>query len=298
MPAGGARPLSETNCFRTTSLDNCKLDAVENDIPALKASQGRKTVGKTGDKAMTHYTRAARQWKWKIYHNSLGELINLKFPGQDDYYDSQWHDWEERIKDGHNAEEKQIKRLYKIPDKSFMPDDPLRDELAGEEYSKACDITNNMYGGLIVSIWSKMDSFLKSIVRAHCTEPEKTKKYQFKGVKQHIKKKAGIDLEKCNSFKVVNAVRILNNAFKHNSGYYTVKEDDHYNQIDHSLLVQWGLPNELDERNEIDYSKLPIQNIVVACNTFCTDLLDKVVKQKMMAMEKADRISSKKDKND
>jgi len=39
------------------------------------------------------------------------------------------------------------------------------------------------------------------------------------------------------------------------------------------LLKKWSI---LNERSEIDYSKLSVKELVIACNGFCVDLLDRV----------------------
>ena len=174
-----------------------------------------------------------------------------------------WYDWEKRIKDGHQTEKEKIRKLYE----DAPPD------VIGEEYSITCELTNNMYAALIVSIWSEMEHFLKLIVRACIARNEQKKRpYRFDQIEKEIEKETGLQLEKCDGYPIVNAVRNLNNAFKHSNGRYKSKPNRPDTQIENSLLVKW----EIEEGQSIDYSKLPVQEIISACNEFCNDLLGKV----------------------
>lgn len=243
---------------------------------------------------------------WKFRLDAIKRLMEHHLPDQDNYYNSIWDDWEVRIKKGHKVEEKWInKRSKELADSGYDPGDIL-----GEDYAKTWDLTNNMYAALIVSIWAEMENTLKSIVRAcyaahgkrkkalektliFCKESLAGKKrkmptlescikalkeikagvpYDFDGIKKTIKKETRIQLAKCRQYDTVDAIRILNNSFKHSNGKYKPEAGKPYTKINESLLQKWSIK----EKEDIDYSKLPIEKIVVACNAFCTDLLKKV----------------------
>ena len=70
-----------------------------------------------------------------------------------------------------------------------------------------------------------------------------------------------------NSFPTV---LILNNSFKHNSGIYKPDNTRPQTQIDGTLLGCWQV---LGHHNRIAFLKLPIEELVVACNTFGSAVL-------------------------
>lgn len=237
------------------------------------------------------------------------------FSDEDNYCYSRWASWEKRIQQGHTAEEKLIERMYNECKKQPSSDPFYNpDEWAGEDYMKTCHLTNSMYAALVVSIWSEMEHFLKDIVslcrkargnrrkalqktqqfckdslaRKLSNATQKTTlnscikalkelqagiPYAFDEIKKAIEKEGCVKLTECANYAIVDAVRILNNSFKHSDGCYKPNDTDQHTQIDPALLDRWSV---LDERNEIDYSKLPVKELVVACNSFCSDLLDKL----------------------
>ena len=203
--------------------------------------------------------------RWRL----IWDLADI-FAFSDDYFDSRWYAWEQRIKDGHDAEEKLIiKNCEKLKTQS-LPDSDINNELP-EEHIKTGDITNNMYAALIVSIWSQMEYFLRYLART-CDKSNNTPR-DLGDIIKSITKETDILIDKCDCYTTVDAVRNLNNYFKHNNGRYKPKTDNpNYTQIEKSLLEKWMI----EENRNIDYSKLPIKEIVLACNAFCTDLLKKV----------------------
>lgn len=206
--------------------------------------------------------------------------IGNPFPTEDFFYDSVWHIWKERIENGQNREEKQIQEIYKkwkrqedqFNDRSFDPDG-----WASDDYWQSCQVTNTMHAALLVSIWSEIENFLKSIL-AICSETDGNKgvikiPYRFKEIKEALEK-LGIKIMECDAALIANAVRILNNSFKHDDGQYRPDNEKPHTQIDQNLLSNWEVLKDLND-NEIDCSKLPIQEILKDCNSFCMDLLKK-----------------------
>lgn len=207
--------------------------------------------------------------RWRIALR-LAELHAFR----DDYFGSRWYDWEKRIKDGHDTEENRIKKQYEKALRNIPADDPYFSDFIAEEYINTREITNNMYAALIVSIWSEMESFLKSLVRACYTARGEQKKLPYKTevIKKEIERETGIHIDKCKGYITVDAIRILNNSFKHSSGYYRPEADKPHSQINKSLLKKWRI----EEGREIEYSKLPMEKIVLSFCAFCTDLMKKV----------------------
>ena len=108
--------------------------------------------------------------------------------------------------------------------------------------------------------------------------------YAFDKIKNALRKEVGVEVDQCAEYLTVDAVRILNNSFKHNKGRYQPKDGKPHTRIDEAILKKWSI---LGEHNEIDYSKLPVKELVVACNGFCADLLDRVENQLELKVERA-----------
>ena len=131
-----------------------------------------------------------------------------------------------------------------------------------------------MYAALIVSIWSELEHFLKNLVRTcyiACGEHKKIP-YNIEAINKEIERETGIQIDNCRGYNTVNAIRILNNSYKHSDGYYHPEKCKPYSQINKSLLKKWRIK----EDRKIEYSKLPIEKIVLSLNAFCTNILKKV----------------------
>jgi hypothetical protein len=201
------------------------------------------------------------------------------FPDEDDFNGSLWWLWEYRIKGAHNSEEEEIHTRYQAwknqirnsADSSFNPD-----EWALDDCWETCRVSNSMYAALVVSIWSGIENFLKSLVSI-CSETFRKGKekepHEFRKIKEALEK-FGLLVERCENCITINAVRILNNSYKHDNGRYRPKAEKPHTQIDQALLSKWKILNDQNQ-NEIDYSKVPIREILVDCNSFCSDLLSK-----------------------
>lgn len=249
---------------------------------------------------------------WRMRSIALRRfLLGDVFPDEDSFYESRWGSWERRIQRAHTAEEKQIERRYN--ERKKQPSlDPFYDpgEWAGEDCMETCRLTNSMYAALVVSIWSEMEHFLKDVVLLCYQALEKRKTalqetlkfcedslagrkpkvklasciralkeldagipYAFDEIRKVLKREVGVEVEQCAGYKTADAVRILNNSFKHNQGHYQPEDGMPHTWIDETLLKRWSI---LNERGEIDYSRLPVKELVVTCNGFCADLLNRV----------------------
>lgn len=188
---------------------------------------------------------------------------------RDEYFGSRWHDWEERIKTGHKEEEKEITERYKNNTSS----DPYFDDFIAEDHGNIYELTRHMYAALIVSMWSEMEYYLRSLVRACYTARGESKDLprDIAAISKAIRSIAGIQIDKCKSYISIDAVRILSNAYKHSNGYYRPKAGKPHTHLRKSILRKW----KIKEGEKIDYSKLPIEKIYSAFTAFCADVLKK-----------------------
>jgi hypothetical protein len=237
-----------------------------------------------GDSQKQRFEYRYSDWGIRITTMEVGLRIGNPFPDEDGFYDSVWWLREDRIKTAHDLEEKQIQSRYQEWKNQIRnSDDPSFDpgEWAGDEYWETRRVTNSMYGALVVSIWSGIESFMK-ITLSVCSEAlgkgKKGEDHDSKklNVNEALKqlKKYGIPVEQCTKYTTANAVRLLNNSYKHDDGHYSPKAGKPHTQIDQAILSKWRILKGQNQ-DEIDYSKLPIQEIVIDCNSFCSDLLSK-----------------------
>lgn len=187
------------------------------------------------------------------------------FPaGEMDFFGSSWWHWEKRIRDGHKAEDKRISELankHKGDENDYL----------AEDYWQMHDLTNSMYAAIIVSIWSNMEHGLKQTVAtcAHLLGLDHGQIFEFGKIKDFFKNELSIGLETLREYDTVNAIRILNNSFKHSDGYYKPDNTKPHMQIEQSLLKKWNIK----EDEKIDYPKLSIEELVLACATFNENLI-------------------------
>ncbi len=248
---------------------------------------------------------------WRIWW----ELTQAEddFPSDADYGGSTWHQWERRIKEGHKKEEEELGEWYdKRKEECSGSEDALYwlGDWAADEHYQTRQVTGTMYAALVVSMWARMEHILKSLLRtwylAVDTEGKTLKKVarlcskgsagkewrgklkscikslkkiqagvprDFKAIKEAFKGALKVDLGVCKDYAAVNAARILNNCFKHDHGCYRLEGRKPHDVIDKDVFREWV---ELDQHDRIEYSKLPMREMVVACGTFTRDLFDKV----------------------
>lgn len=176
-----------------------------------------------------------------------------------------WYRWEERIRQGEQEEE------AKITEDAYLGiAKDVRDAWVEDEMFITHELSNAMSAALVVSIWSHMESFLKRIMEI-CYGSLSIKgkvPYRFDQIKFFFANHFAADLSSLDDYSEVDAVRILNNSFKHNNGKYEPeKAHAHINQ---PLLDQWSI---IGEDGRIDYTKVPIQDLVLCCNSFSRNVL-------------------------
>jgi hypothetical protein len=218
---------------------------------------------------MTNSYNGPRWEELLIWNN----IVTRSFPKTDtDYNNSLWAAWVSRIQQGHDAEEV---RLSAQGNTGHENDDGI------DGHWQICCFSNYMFAAIIVAIWSEMEWLLKNIThiskKVLQSQDKKQKKCDFMSIITFFKGKLSIDLESLSSYKTFNAIRILNNSFKHHNLFYRPEADKSYDQIDPILLQEWGIIEDEDNNeNEIDFSKVPIKNLILACADFCDELENKV----------------------
>jgi len=204
-----------------------------------------------------------------------------RLPGKDDYDFSVWAMWESRIRKGHEEEEALISKAAKRwestrteEQKKLMPDDMFTDDFAHSQ-----ELTNAMYAALVVSLWSCVEGYLKDLlgVCKRAKHPDKKRSVghcDIRITREAFDKEVNVKLEEQPDYAVVNTVRILCNSFKHSEGFYLPKDEKPDTQIDSDLLTKWNcISNRFIELKEIDYTKLPVKELVLTCGTFCQSVL-------------------------
>ncbi|MBI9019590.1 MAG: hypothetical protein JEZ07_20255 [Phycisphaerae bacterium] len=126
-----------------------------------------------------------------------------------------------------------------------------------------------MYAGLIVTLWSNIEGYLKGLVRvSEQIDSTNLKKQPWKidELKKYYNDKRVIKLDKLESFNFVDAVRIFNNSFKHSEGFIRSDKPDNVKAIE--LLEQLQAHQQHEEGIRINYEKLPIEELFAASCRF------------------------------
>jgi hypothetical protein len=159
--------------------------------------------------------------------------------------------WHERI--GSIAELKN-KEIIKVNDyfeagkkaKSGYPN------LAEEwDYALECidDLYEPFFGALITMIWIAIERYLNDCLTLFYED----KTDNIRNITATYNK-YGLALHKISGYEVINAVRCLNNSFKHNDNIY---KTDNF-PIDEALCRKWGIK----ENVQINFYSLPFEEII------------------------------------
>jgi hypothetical protein len=187
-----------------------------------------------------------------------------------------FYDWTERITSGHRKDEDQLQSRYTESQGSVGHEE---EEQIAEDYAAIERLTSSLYATLVVGIWGRLELFLK--ILAECSHAaqvaagsaKKQRMYKFHEIKNVINKNTSVNIEQIPHFDVINAMRILNNCYKHNDGVYDLSQNNPHESIDNALLTAW---NAIDGEGRIDFSKLPYSDIVNKCFAFCAEVHAKV----------------------
>ncbi len=210
------------------------------------------------------------------FHMMESVLLHHTFTPLEGYHDSKWAVWEKRIKDGHRSEEKSISRQLEKWKASAEKGNSHYDPSAWieDDYWQTSHITNAMYAALVVAIWADMEEMLKGVAGT-CIFALKRKDevpYQFDKIQRFFMKEFSLEFSNLAGYEMVNAIRILNNSFKHSDGRYRPDKSKPHSLVPPDLAVEW----KLEESSAIEYSKLPVGGMVSACYEFCTELMERV----------------------
>lgn len=166
------------------------------------------------------------------------------------------------------------------------------DERNAEAQNKFFD-ANIMYGALIVSIYSRIETILKHILvglpedKLKSIEEKKTiGHFEFKELIKAFNK-INIDLKKIKCYDKMKALQKYNNAFKHqlypelcvNELILPQKTKENRKSRTNVISQKKYISNKEKCKIFVDYTNLDIGQIVDFCNIFLKDLCDVVFEQ-------------------
>jgi len=252
---------------------------------------------------------------WTMRLGILGRSVQHDFPPDDEYLMSLWADWCSRIRKGHQEE---VERLKKLADEWNDGQYDFGDWYAEDIYN-AERLNNVMHASMVVALWGNVENLLKSTLSA-CNAALRTKKtaattlrqfcddvldgnptqtthqdcirllksafskpFAIDDLRTALKKVTGVDSTTCCEQATVDAIRVLNNSFKHSNGRYLPDRTKPHTEIDSALLAAW---NVIGPENRIEFQRLPFKELVGSCNKFFVDLhskLEPAIAQKLAA---------------
>lgn len=247
------------------------------------------------------YERERRLF-WKRRIQLSKHFVERAFPSE--FFCSLWDEWIERIKAG---QQREVERLEKLAEeyKGFEPhpDDPPWDPMEdlSEDYHESVRVSQSMYAALVVALWAEVERLLKDHVGFARyalqefgivpSESEKKIRKQFdadpydkKGISDWLREFTALDISALPRHPEIDAVRILNNSFKHSESKYKPEEGKPWTQIESSVLASLAC---IGPEGKIDYSEVPFEQLVSACRDYCTALSDELV-QALERLQPAD----------
>lgn len=152
-----------------------------------------------------------------------------------------------------------------------------------------------MYAALVVSMWSKSEYLLKTMIKSSCHNINITNEvkgfHKIAKIVEFFKEKLEIELKLLPSYHELNAVRVLCNSFKHSDGRYDLNPAYETDNIEEQLfdwrVVNRQYVNEEHKKREkdseykekpikIEYTKLPLEVLVCSCYRFFYELVNKI----------------------
>lgn len=193
--------------------------------------------------------------------------MHHRFETDERFYEfTMWNRWQERAETGRVEDEARIRRQA---DEGIGPD--VREDWIEDEIWIANTLTDVMFASLVVTIWSEMEHFLKGCVE-ECQSNlglAVGSPSRFRQIKSFFQNATGVDLTAIPEFTMIDAVRILNNSFKHSAGVYSPQPGQAHTIINAALLARW---NVVGASNRIHFSKVPFKELVLACGRFAGHL--------------------------
>jgi hypothetical protein len=183
-----------------------------------------------------------------------------------DFFDSEWNEWLARIDSGFEYEKKRLEGLAKGANEEYA-------EYLAEDYWVAEDISGKMYAALIVSVWSRIELFLKELCGycKNCGLPGIDEKPNIESYAKYFDRNLGISFQAIQNSEHANILRVLSNSFKHNDGYYF---PDSF-PVDQELAKKYDIHEyEPHKSCQIKYINLPIKDMIISAGQFCKNLFD------------------------
>jgi len=208
----------------------------------------------------------------KLCRNVMLNIYFTKRPfplNDEEYYDSTWCQWIERIQEGQRHEQERIEKWV----------DQCGDvELFAEDFLIAEEVSEIMYAALTVAIWSNIESFIKRTIlmckkflEQKCPDSDEIREIRWMNLREcskYLDKHINASLESLQYYGFANAVRIISNCFKHNNGKYIEKSNNEKDKIEEALKREW----DLECKKRIVYRKINFHELIINCGLFCNDL--------------------------
>jgi len=210
---------------------------------------------------------------WKLLIENVDDCDI--FPSSEEAYKkSMWNRWEDRILLGHNA------AGDKLTDKWIKNALRPKEELQWlvDENQEMCNLTELMYASMVASIWPQMRYVFKKLISV-CNDDliiESTF-ILFENIKLFFKSELSIELENFKNYNIIEAIYILHCIYNHSGDYYTQLSSEQDIIIEQTLLNRWNL---LGEKNQVNYSNLPVMELILTCSSFAHELIS-IVKSKL-----------------
>lgn len=224
-----------------------------------------------------HFEEQKKNWPNVQWHFLRMEIENI-FPARNFFHESMWASWLSKIRDGEKADDAYLaKRQAEFDEYLKSTEGQSHDldpgEILADEAYEAFNVSNNIYAALIVSIWTKCEKSLKSF-SSLCAEQLEIDipDFKFDNQKKFYKKQLKITFSILPKYAEINAIRLLNNIYKHADGHCNEAK---FNQITKNIASVWNV----EKKKQINYSTLPIEDIVCSCNEFLTKLLEEAQKE-------------------
>ncbi len=205
----------------------------------------------------------------KLGHKILFNIYSAQKPfplNDEEYYDSTWCQWIERIQEGQRHEQERIQEWV----------DQCGDvECFVEDFLIAEEVSEIMYAALTVAIWSNIESFIKetismceTILKQKSTNLDEIRRMNIVKCDKYLNSNINVNLRSLQCYDFVNAVRIISNCFKHNNGRYIEKSNNEKDKIEEALKTKW----DLECKQRIVYRKINFYELIINCGLFCDNL--------------------------
>jgi len=205
-------------------------------------------------------------------------LLPNPFPvTKDNYNNSLWFTWIERVMLSHDAHVDEFIAAHGGSER-------IENEQQQEEADILFTITESMYAAVIVAAQARMETYYQKacstiythINRTHALHAENFKKrasefIRIDKLEEYIRNNTAVSINGLPFFYEADTVRVLSNIFKHNSWKY--KPTKKSNTIAVDIASALGVvPNQ-----QVIYSDLPLRDLLICCGKYCQNLKQQLV---------------------